>query len=45
MAGSNLSGYQVSRPDLFKGALVIVTPTAASSRLRSTAAPCISRTS
>ena len=30
MAGSNLSGYQVSRPDLFKGALVIVTPTAAS---------------
>jgi len=30
MAGSNLSGYQVSRADLFKGALVILTPTATS---------------
>ena len=30
MAGSNLSGYAVSRADLFKGALVILTPTPAS---------------
>jgi prephenate dehydrogenase len=30
MAGSEKSGYQVSRPDLFKGALVILTPVASS---------------
>ena len=30
MAGSNLSGYQVSRADLFKGALVILTPSGTS---------------
>ena len=30
MAGSNRSGYQVARADLFKGALVILTPTASS---------------
>jgi prephenate dehydrogenase len=30
MAGSDRSGYHVSRPDLFKGALVILTPTEAS---------------
>jgi prephenate dehydrogenase len=27
MAGSNLAGYGVARPDLFRGALVILTPT------------------
>jgi prephenate dehydrogenase len=27
MAGSEKSGYRVARPDLFKGALVVVTPT------------------
>jgi prephenate dehydrogenase len=30
MAGSEKSGYAVSRPDLFKGALVILTPTGSS---------------
>jgi prephenate dehydrogenase len=30
MAGSEKSGYRVARPDLFKGALVILTPTDAS---------------
>jgi prephenate dehydrogenase len=30
MAGSEKSGYAVARPDLFKGALVVVTPSEAS---------------
>ncbi len=37
MAGSERSGYHVARPDLFKGALVILTPT------ESTAPPALHR--
>jgi len=35
MAGSNLAGYGVSRADLFRGALVILTPTQRTSRVMS----------